>query len=162
MSLPSSAGAFLINGFSHTVESALNLIATQLFVLVRPLNRKLRSKVRRQLCVAIQGTLKCQGDRRAIGDLGGPGQLDTHPEAALEMWKAACSWVGNGKVPTFDQTINVQAGSYFLSDDLQRKTASLDLTQLRRVCDVQQLQGRCSAQDDKSASVAGRAASRSS
>jgi hypothetical protein len=28
------------------------------------------------------------------------GQLDTHPEAALQMWKAACSQAGKGKVPT--------------------------------------------------------------
>jgi len=31
------------------------------------------------------------------------GQLDTHPKVALEMWKAACSQAGEGKVPTFDQ-----------------------------------------------------------
>ena len=31
------------------------------------------------------------------------GQLDTHPEAAVEMWKAACAQAGKGKVPTFDQ-----------------------------------------------------------
>ena len=31
------------------------------------------------------------------------GQLDTHPEAAIEMWKAACSRAGKGNVPTFDQ-----------------------------------------------------------
>ena len=31
------------------------------------------------------------------------GQLETHPEAALEMWKAACAQAGKGKVPTFDQ-----------------------------------------------------------
>jgi hypothetical protein len=31
------------------------------------------------------------------------GQLDTHPEAALDMWKAACAQAGKGKVPTFDQ-----------------------------------------------------------
>ena len=30
-------------------------------------------------------------------------QLDTHPEAAVEMWKAACAQAGKGKVPTFDQ-----------------------------------------------------------
>lgn len=30
-------------------------------------------------------------------------QLDTHPEAALQMWKAACAQAGKGKVPTFDQ-----------------------------------------------------------
>ena len=31
------------------------------------------------------------------------GQLETHPKVALEMWKAACSQAGEGKVPTFDQ-----------------------------------------------------------
>jgi hypothetical protein len=31
------------------------------------------------------------------------GQLDTHPDAALDMWKAACAQAGKGKVPTFDQ-----------------------------------------------------------
>jgi hypothetical protein len=39
------------------------------------------------------------------------GQLDTHPEAALEMWKAACAQAGKGKVPTFDQ-VNRAALSY--------------------------------------------------
>ena len=31
------------------------------------------------------------------------GQLETHPQAAVEMWKAACSQAGKGKVPTHDQ-----------------------------------------------------------
>lgn len=39
------------------------------------------------------------------------GQLDTHPKAALEMWKAACSQAGQGKVPTFDQ-VNRAALAY--------------------------------------------------
>jgi len=39
------------------------------------------------------------------------GQLDTHPEAALEMWKAACAQAGKGKVPTFDQ-VNRAALAY--------------------------------------------------
>jgi hypothetical protein len=30
-------------------------------------------------------------------------QLDSHPDAAIAMWKAACAQVGKGKVPTFDQ-----------------------------------------------------------
>ena len=30
-------------------------------------------------------------------------QLETHPKAAIEMWKAACADAGNGKVPTFEQ-----------------------------------------------------------
>lgn len=29
-------------------------------------------------------------------------QLSTHPDAAVEIWKAACAQVGKGKVPTFD------------------------------------------------------------
>ena len=39
------------------------------------------------------------------------GQLDTHPDAALEMWKAACAQAGRGKVPTFDQ-VNRAALAY--------------------------------------------------
>lgn len=39
------------------------------------------------------------------------GQLDTHPEAALEMWKAACAEAGVNKVPTFDQ-VNRAALAY--------------------------------------------------
>jgi hypothetical protein len=39
------------------------------------------------------------------------GQLDSHPEAALEMWKAACAQAGKGKVPTFDQ-VNRAALAY--------------------------------------------------
>lgn len=31
------------------------------------------------------------------------GQLDTHPEAALEMWKAACAQSGKGTIPTLEQ-----------------------------------------------------------
>jgi len=31
------------------------------------------------------------------------GQLDTHPEAALEMWKAACAQAGKNSIPTLDQ-----------------------------------------------------------
>ena len=39
------------------------------------------------------------------------GQLDTHPEAAIEMWKAACAQAGKGKMPTFDQ-VNRAALAY--------------------------------------------------
>ena len=39
------------------------------------------------------------------------GQLDSHPEAALEMWKAACAQAGKDKVPTFDQ-VNRAALAY--------------------------------------------------
>jgi len=31
------------------------------------------------------------------------GQLKTHPEAAVEMWKAACAQAGKNKTPTYDQ-----------------------------------------------------------
>lgn len=31
------------------------------------------------------------------------GQLETHPDAAVAMWKAACSQAGKGKVPTYEQ-----------------------------------------------------------
>lgn len=31
------------------------------------------------------------------------GQLDSHPEAAVAMWKAACTTAGKGSVPTHDQ-----------------------------------------------------------
>ena len=31
------------------------------------------------------------------------GQLESHPKAAVEMWKAACADAGNGKVPSFEQ-----------------------------------------------------------
>ena len=30
-------------------------------------------------------------------------QLDSHPKAAIDMWKAACAQAGKNKVPTFDQ-----------------------------------------------------------
>jgi hypothetical protein len=39
------------------------------------------------------------------------GQLDAHPKAALDMWKAACSQAGKNKVPTFDQ-VNRAAIAY--------------------------------------------------
>ena len=31
------------------------------------------------------------------------GQLKTHPDAAVEMWKAACAQAGKGKTPTYEQ-----------------------------------------------------------
>lgn len=39
------------------------------------------------------------------------GQLETHPEAAVEMWKAACAEAGVNKVPSFDQ-VNRAALAY--------------------------------------------------
>ena len=38
-------------------------------------------------------------------------QLSTHPDAAVEMWKAACTDAGKGKIPTFDQ-VNRAALAY--------------------------------------------------
>jgi hypothetical protein len=39
------------------------------------------------------------------------GQLESHPNAAVEMWKAACASAGNSKVPSFDQ-VNRAALAY--------------------------------------------------
>jgi ribosomal protein S6 len=52
------------------------------------------------------------------------GQLDTHPEAAIEMWKAAVA-DAKGKVPTFDQ-VNRAALAYKANDenDARRLTAA--------------------------------------
>jgi hypothetical protein len=44
------------------------------------------------------------------------GQLDSHPEAAIEMWKAACAQAGKGNVPTFDQ-VNRAALAYKANQD---------------------------------------------
>lgn len=39
------------------------------------------------------------------------GQLNSHPETAVDMWKAACAEAGSGKVPTHDQ-VNRAALAY--------------------------------------------------
>jgi hypothetical protein len=51
------------------------------------------------------------------------GQLDTHPEAALEMWKAACAQAGKGKVPTFDQ-VNRAALAYKANEENEARRLS--------------------------------------
>lgn len=51
------------------------------------------------------------------------GQLDTHPEAAVEMWKAACAQAGRGKVPTFDQ-VNRAALAYKANEENQARRLS--------------------------------------
>lgn len=51
------------------------------------------------------------------------GQLDTHPEAAIEMWKAACAQAGRGKVPTFDQ-VNRAALAYKANEENQARRLS--------------------------------------
>ena len=51
------------------------------------------------------------------------GQLDTHPEAAIEMWKAACAQAGKGRVPTFDQ-VNRAALAYKANEENQARRLS--------------------------------------
>lgn len=55
------------------------------------------------------------------------GQLDTHPDAAVAMWKAACAQAGKGKVPTFDQ-VNRAALAYKANE----------ANEARRLSDAQQ------------------------
>ena len=51
------------------------------------------------------------------------GQLDTHPKAALEMYKAACAQAGKGNVPTFDQ-VNRAAIAYKANADNEARRLS--------------------------------------
>jgi hypothetical protein len=51
------------------------------------------------------------------------GQLDTHPEAAIAIWKAACSQAGAGKVPTFDQ-VNRARLSYLANEENEARRLS--------------------------------------
>jgi len=51
------------------------------------------------------------------------GQLDSHPQAAVEMWKAACSQAGKGKVPTHDQ-VQRAALSYKANADNEARRLS--------------------------------------
>lgn len=51
------------------------------------------------------------------------GQLDSHPEAAIEMWKAACAQAGKGRVPTFDQ-VNRAALAYKANEENQARRLS--------------------------------------
>lgn len=62
------------------------------------------------------------------------GQLDTHPEAALEMWKAACAQAGKGKVPTFDQ-VNRAALAYKANEanEARRLSAAQQVAQQKAV-----------------------------
>jgi hypothetical protein len=53
------------------------------------------------------------------------GQLDTHPEAAIEMWKAAVA-DAKGKVPTFDQ-VNRPALAY-KANEARRLSATSHMT----------------------------------
>jgi hypothetical protein len=55
------------------------------------------------------------------------GQLDTHPEAAVEMWKAAVA-DAKGKVPTFDQ-VNRAALAYKANEQNQARR----LTEAQRI-----------------------------
>ena len=61
-------------------------------------------------------------------------QLDTHPDAALEMWKAACAQAGKGKVPTFDQ-VNRAALAYKANEanEVRRLSAAQQAAQQKAV-----------------------------
>lgn len=61
-------------------------------------------------------------------------QLDSHPEAALEMWKAACAQAGKGKVPTFDQ-VNRAALAYKANEanEARRLSAAQQAAQQKAV-----------------------------
>lgn len=62
------------------------------------------------------------------------GQLDTHPDAALEMWKAACAQAGKNKVPTFDQ-VNRAALAYKANEanEARRLSAAQQAAQQKAV-----------------------------
>ena len=62
------------------------------------------------------------------------GQLETHPDAAVEMWKAACAQAGKGKVPTFDQ-VNRAAIAYKANEEneARRLSAKQQAAQQKRV-----------------------------
>lgn len=62
------------------------------------------------------------------------GQLDTHPDAALEMWKAACAQAGKGNVPTFDQ-VNRAALAYKANEanEVRRLSSAQQAAQQRAV-----------------------------
>jgi hypothetical protein len=51
------------------------------------------------------------------------GQLSTHPDAAVEMWKAACTEAGKGNVPTFDQ-VNRAALAYKANESNEARRLS--------------------------------------
>jgi hypothetical protein len=50
-------------------------------------------------------------------------QLETHPDAAVEMWKAACTEAGKGNVPTFDQ-VNRAALAYKANESNEARRLS--------------------------------------
>ena len=50
-------------------------------------------------------------------------QLETHPDAAVDMWKAACAQAGKDKVPTFDQ-VNRAAIAYKANADNEARRLS--------------------------------------
>jgi hypothetical protein len=51
------------------------------------------------------------------------GQLKTHPDAAVAMWKAACAQAGKDKVPTFDQ-VNRAALAYKANEENEARRLS--------------------------------------
>ena len=52
------------------------------------------------------------------------GQLDTYPDAAVEMWKAACAQAGSGKVPSLDQ-VNRAALAYKANEENEARRLSI-------------------------------------
>lgn len=77
------------------------------------------------------------------------GQLDKHPHAAIEIWKAACAQAGRGKVPTSDQ-VNRAATAYKANAE----------NEAHRLSNKQQARNYKAVQSSRSASVpsAGRSA----
>lgn len=62
------------------------------------------------------------------------GQLDTHPEAALQMWKAACAQAGKNSVPTLEQ-VSRAALSYKANEanEARRLSSAQQATQQKAV-----------------------------
>jgi len=62
------------------------------------------------------------------------GQLNTHPDAAIAMWKAACAQAGKDKVPTFDQ-VNRAALAYKANEvnEARRLSAAQQAAQQKAV-----------------------------
>lgn len=69
-------------------------------------------------------------------------QLDTHPEAAVEIWKAACSQAGKGKVPTFDQ-VNRAAQAYKANE--ANEVRRLSVAQQAQLSGIQQKRSTASS-----------------
>ena len=69
-------------------------------------------------------------------------QLDTHPKAAVEMWKAACAQAGKGKVPTFNQ-VSAAANAY-------KQNAANEARRMSAAQEAQLLEARAAKQLNQS------------